>query len=60
MAMFEQGDAGSRVGDFVRLRAWLISHLMWDPSRDEKALIHEFLEGYYGPAAPHLRGVSQS
>ncbi|MCX7426084.1 MAG: DUF4838 domain-containing protein [Planctomycetia bacterium] len=54
MAMFEQGDAGCGVGDFVRLRAWLISHLMWNPNRDEKALVREFLEGYYGPAAPHL------
>ncbi|MBN2021241.1 MAG: DUF4838 domain-containing protein [Pirellulales bacterium] len=54
IALFEQGDAGSTVGDFVRLRAWLIAHLMWDPSRDDKALVKEFLEGYYGPAAPHL------
>ena len=39
LGLFEQGDAGSSCGDFVELRAWLLSHLMWDPSRDEKALI---------------------
>ena len=54
IGLFEQGDAYSACGDFVELRAWLLAHLMWDPSRDEKALIREFLEGYYGPAAQPL------
>ncbi len=54
VGLFEQGDAHSSVGDFVRLRAWLIAQLMWDPEQDEDRLIREFLEGYYGPAAPHL------
>ena len=55
IGLFEQGDAGSGTGDFVRLRAWLLAHLMWDPSQDENALTNEFLQGYYGPAAPFLR-----
>ncbi len=54
IGLFEQGDAGSSVGDFVRLRAWFLSHLMWNPQVDEKSLKRQFLEGYYGPAAPHL------
>jgi hypothetical protein len=28
---------------------------MWNPEADQQALIDEFLTGYYGPAAPHLR-----
>jgi len=55
IGLFEQGDSQSTIGDFLRLRAWLLAHLMWDPSRDEEALIAEFLKGYYGAAAPHLR-----
>ena len=55
IGLFEQGDAGSTVGDFVRLRAWLLAHLLWNPRQDEKALEREFLEGYYGAAAPHLQ-----
>ena len=55
IGLFEQGDSQSTIGDFIRLRAWLLAHLMWDPTRDEKALIAEFLHGYYGPAAPHLQ-----
>jgi len=54
--VFEQGDAFTNgVGDFVQLRAWLVSHLMWNPQQDERKLTAEFLRGYYGAAAPHLR-----
>jgi hypothetical protein len=56
IGVLEQGDASSNgVGDFVQLRAWLVSHLMWNPQQDEKQLIGEFLRGYYGAAAPHLQ-----
>ena len=55
IGLFEQGDSQCAIGDFVRMRAWLLAHLMWDPRRDEKALVREFLDGYYGAAAPHLQ-----
>ena len=55
IGVFEQGDSGSRTGDFVRLRAWLIAHLLWNPDIDEDAHINEFLAGYYGPAAKYLK-----
>ncbi|MCK5802138.1 MAG: DUF4838 domain-containing protein, partial [Lentisphaeria bacterium] len=54
IGIFEQGDSGCRVGDFVRLRAWYLAHLLWNPEADERALLSEFMRGYYGPAAPHL------
>lgn len=56
VGVFEQGDAYTNgVGDFVQLRAWLVSHLMWDPRQDPERLTAEFLRGYYGEAAPHLQ-----
>ncbi len=55
VGLFEQGDAYSTTGDFIRLRTWVLSHLMWDPSLDQQTLMDEFLQGYYGAAAPHLR-----
>ncbi|MHB8897469.1 MAG: DUF4838 domain-containing protein [Thermoguttaceae bacterium] len=54
IGIFEQGDSGCRVGDFVRLRAWYLAHLLWNPQADERQLLREFMEGYYGAAAPHL------
>jgi hypothetical protein len=55
IGLFEQGDSQSGIGDFVRMRAWVLSHLMWDHEQDAEALIGEFLAGYYGPAAPQLK-----
>lgn len=46
--LFEQGDALCSAGDFVRLRHWLISHLLWNPDLDENQLTDTFLMGYYG------------
>ncbi len=54
-SVFEQGDAFTRAGDFVRLRAWLLAHLLWDPSRDPTQLTADFLNGYYGAAGPYLK-----
>lgn len=54
VGVFEQGDSGCRVGDFVRLRAWLLAHLLWNPDLDEAALADQFMTGYYGAAAPWL------
>jgi len=56
IGLFEQGDSYTTVGDFIRPRQWIISHLMWNPSLDENRLLDDFLKGYYGEnAAPLLR-----
>ena len=55
VGLFEQGDEGCSIGEFVRLRAWVLAHLEWDPSADPIALTGEFLKGYYGGAAPYLQ-----
>ena len=36
------------------LKCWVASKLLWDPSRDEKALAKDFIWGHYGKAAPAL------
>lgn len=56
IGLFEQGDYYCDAGDFVRMRNWVISRLMWDPDLEENKLIDEFLTGYYGEkAAPYLQ-----
>ena len=52
--VFEQGNGYSIGGEFSPLKAWVIAHLLWDPPQDADALIREFVEGYYGPAAPTI------
>ena len=54
IGLFEQGDAGCKVGDFVRPRQWIIAHLLWNPDLDEKELTRKYFDGYYGTAGVHL------
>ena len=35
----------------AELRAWVLAQLLWNPQQDDRALIKEFLEGYYGTRA---------
>jgi hypothetical protein len=53
--LFEQGAYQSHGSEMAELRAWVLAQLLWNPEQDDRALIREFLEGYYGPeAAPHI------
>ncbi|MDR3199766.1 MAG: DUF4838 domain-containing protein, partial [Planctomycetaceae bacterium] len=54
IGLYEQGDGFCTAGDFVRMRNWVISHLMWNPALDEKKLFDEFVNGYYGTDAASL------
>jgi len=36
------------------LRNYLLSNLLWDPSRDSVKLLREWLDLHYGPAAPPI------
>ena len=53
--LFSQGDTRTVCGDLPELRTWLLAHLMWDPARNEHALIAEFLRGYYGDAVEPMQ-----
>jgi hypothetical protein len=53
--LFEQGAYQSFGSEFSELRAWVLAQLLWDPRKDDRELIHEFLDGYYGTAAPAIR-----
>ncbi|NLC56255.1 MAG: DUF4838 domain-containing protein, partial [Armatimonadetes bacterium] len=52
--VFMQGDAFCQTGDFQQLRAWVVSHLLWDPYQDDRKLIREFCDGYYGAAGRYV------
>jgi hypothetical protein len=53
--LFEQGAYQSFGSEFSELRAWVLAQLLWNPRQDDRALINEFLDGYYGAAAPAIR-----
>ncbi len=45
---------GIKGGDFSEMRAYMLAKLMWNPYLDADELMKEFMDGYYGPAAPYL------
>lgn len=49
--VFEQGAYQSHSSEMTELRAWVQAQLLRDPEQDDKKLIAEFLNGYYGAAA---------
>lgn len=60
VGMFPEGNCESESsnGEFAELRAYLLGRLMWDPyMTDEEydGYMNDFLEGYYGDAAPYIR-----
>lgn len=48
------GEPGGN-GELAELRAWVISKIAWNPDIDVHATAHDFIDGYYGKAAPHIR-----
>lgn len=42
-------------GEMAELRAYLICKLLWNPQADGEAIIDDFVNGYYGKAAPFIR-----
>lgn len=51
--MFQQGSGGS-TSEFHNLRAYIISKLLWNPDADVDVIIGDFVNNYYGPAAPFI------
>jgi hypothetical protein len=52
-SLFEQGNREIG-GEMCELRAYLTAKLMWDPDADDRAIIRDFLYGYYGKAGPFI------
>lgn len=41
--------------EFSELKSYLLARLLWDPETDGKAVMDDFLRGYYGKAGPFVR-----
>ncbi len=54
--LFEQGNSSrGGNGEMGPLRAYLLAKLVWNPDTDLPRHMKEFLEGYFGKAAPKIR-----
>lgn len=52
--VFEQG-LSRPYGEFAELRSYMIAKLLWNPDIDIDSVMNDFLQGFYGPGAPHIR-----
>lgn len=53
--IFTLGSLKSAGADFYGLRMWVIAKALWNPAADGRALLSDFLQGYYGAAAPAIQ-----
>ncbi len=53
--IFMQAAGNARGAELSDLRNYIISNLLWDPSRSGRELMDEFLDLHYGPAAGPIR-----
>jgi len=54
-SLFEQGNSsGGGYGEMGPLRAYVLAKLLWNPNTDVQKHIHEFVQAYYGKAAPKI------
>ncbi|MCP4646007.1 MAG: DUF4838 domain-containing protein, partial [bacterium] len=58
-AVYRQGTMIGRGAEFTELRAYLSARMAWDPHTDHMQLYDEFMDAYYGPAAPHIRAYME-
>jgi hypothetical protein len=55
VGLFYEGDSSPNGGaDMSELKAYLIAKLMWDTTRDGKAIIAEYVAAVYGKGAPYI------
>ena len=55
IGIMEQAQYQSLGGEFSDLKAWVLSKLLWNPNLDTQALVAQFIEDYYGEAAPYVQ-----
>lgn len=51
----EEAQYQTTCSEFSELRGYVISKLLWNPDLNLDSLVNEFLNGYYGKAAPKVR-----
>ncbi len=55
--VFLQGNSFTEAGAFSEMQAYIQAQMLWNPEQNIYDLIDEFLNGYYGPAAPAMRRI---
>ncbi len=57
--IMEQANYKNKALDREWMRSWVQAKLMWNPDLDLDLLINDFIDGFYGPAAPEMHEYNQ-
>ncbi len=52
--LFMQANGNGTAGEMSDLRNYLISHMIWNPRLDDRAVLEEFIRLHYGSAGPPI------
>lgn len=55
IGILEEGVHNVPWGEFSELKQWLIAKLMWNPYQNTDSLATQFINDYYGKAAPYIK-----
>jgi hypothetical protein len=53
--IYEEACYFTKGSELAELRTYVMAKTLWNPDCDAEKAVDEFLKGYYGPAAAHLR-----
>ena len=54
IGVFEEAQYQSGGAEFDEMKAWVANKLLWNPQQDVNELVKDFIDGYYGNAAPKI------
>ncbi len=54
IGVFEEAQYQSGGAEFDEMKAWVANKLLWNPQQDVNVLVKDFIDGYYGNAAPKI------
>lgn len=55
IGIFEEAQYQSNGSEFQEMKTWVTAKLLWNPDQDVNVLVKEFIEGFYGQAAPKIQ-----
>jgi hypothetical protein len=55
----QAGERWSTAAAFAELQYYVLSRLLWNPYADEDQIVDEFMDAYYGAAAPYLKAYRE-
>lgn len=54
IGIFEEAQYQSGGAEFDEMKAWVTNKLLWNPQLDVNTLVKDFIDNYYGEAAPKI------